>query len=116
MKTYKGVTIMKKVLLNIVWCVAAVTLTSTAVQAGAKKGQRVFHLKMRNACGFSGAYFAKQHTREEWKTIREEGKFKEETLRLCPALNLDTIKEKWWKDVYDFSYKYAKDSNLVPKC
>ncbi len=87
----------------------------TCTFANAKKGQKIFKRKFRKKCGFSGVRFARNHTQDEWEEIWEEGRFPEEAKRICPRLKLKKIKKSWWKHVYDFSYKYAKDG-VVPKC
>jgi len=83
--------------------------------ASAKKGQKIFKKKFRKKCGFSGVRFARNHTQAEWENIYEKGKFPSEAKRICPRLKVKKIKKKWWKDVYEFSYKYASDG-VVPKC
>jgi hypothetical protein len=92
-----------------------VSVTPTMTFASAKKGQKIFKKKFRKKCGFSGVRFARHHTQAEWEELWDEGKFQEEAKRICPRLKLKKIKKKWWKHVYDFSYKYAKDG-VVPKC
>jgi len=87
----------------------------TVTMANPKKGQKIFKKKFRKKCGFSGVKFARNHTQAEWKEIWDGGKFQEEAKKICPRLKLKKIKNKWWKDVYDFSYKYASDG-VVPKC
>ncbi len=87
----------------------------TAASANAKKGQKIFKKKFRKKCGFSGVRFARNHTQAEWETIYEKGKFQSEAKKICPRLKLKKIKKKWWKNVYEFTYKYASDG-MVPKC
>ncbi|MFT7824677.1 MAG: hypothetical protein ABXS92_07935 [Sulfurimonas sp.] len=106
---------MKKLMVVFLLAMFSIASMPTVVVADAKQGQRIFKKKFRKKCRFSGVKFARHHTKVEWEEIWEEGRFKEETLKICPRLNIDTIKEEWWKEVYDFSYKYASDG-VVPKC
>ena len=106
---------MKKVLTAFGLACMMVAATPTASMASAKKGQKIFKKKFRKKCGFSGVRFARYHTQSEWEDIWDEGDFQKEAKRICPGLKLKKIKRKWWKHVYDFSYKYAKDG-VVPKC
>ncbi len=106
---------MKKLLVAFfVITLTMVTFTTTAT-AGASKGQKIFKKKFRKYCRFSGVKFARHHSQDEWEEIWEEGKFKVETKKICPKLKLKKIKDAWWEDVYEFSYKYASDG-VVPKC
>ncbi|WP_295421551.1 hypothetical protein [Sulfurovum sp.] len=106
----------RKKLFTIVISSFFITATiPTFAVAGAKRGQKIFKKKFRKKCGFSGVRFARNHTQAEWEEIYEEGKFSQEAKKICPRLKLEKIKNSWWKDVYDFSEKYAKDG-IVPKC
>ena len=84
-----------------------------SAQADANKGKKVYMKKMKSACGFSGAKFAMKHTQQEWSKFNKAGAIAQEAAKICPGLKL---KGKYTKDVYDFSYKYAKDSGNVPSC
>ena len=106
---------MKKVLTVLALSFFVTAALPTNAVAGAKKGQKIFKKKFRKKCGFSGVRFARNHTQAEWEEIWDEGKFQEEAKKICPRLKLKKIKKKWWKHVYDFSYKYASDG-VVPKC
>jgi len=106
---------MKKLLTVLALAFFVASAIPTTALAGAKKGQKIFKKKFRKKCGFSGVRFARNHTQSEWEELWDEGKFQEEAQRICPRLKVEKIKPKWWKHVYDFSYKYAKDG-VVPKC
>ncbi|HIP19451.1 MAG TPA: hypothetical protein EYG78_08975 [Sulfurovum sp.] len=107
---------MKKMLTVLAMAFFVVASMPTVVTAAsAKKGQKIFKKKFRKKCGFSGVRFARNHTQAEWDDIYESGKFAKEAKRICPRLDTKKIKSKWWKDVYKFSKKYAKDG-VVPKC
>jgi len=84
---------------------------STTATADVKKGQKIYLKKMKKACGFSGAKFARKHTQDEWEEIKEAGKFSAEVEKICPKASL---KPKHENHIYDFSYEYASDSGNVP--
>ena len=86
---------------------------STTASADVKKGQKLFMKKMKSSCGFSGAKFAAKHTQDEWKKIKDDGKFAEEAAKLCPGVKL---KDKYIPHIYDFANEYASDSGNVPSC
>ncbi len=77
--------------------------------AGVKKGQRLYKKNFYKKCGFSGVIFARHHLQAEWEDIYETGKFPVEAKNICPKLTIASIEEKWWKDIYAYSVKYAKD-------
>ncbi|APW64547.1 MULTISPECIES: cytochrome C [Arcobacteraceae] len=89
---------------------------STSLFADATKGQKLFVKKYKGSCGFSGDKFAAKHSQDEWETIMESGKFKEELLKICPNVKEAEVKDKWIQHLYDFSYKFANDSGNVPAC
>jgi len=82
---------------------------STSSIAGEKQGQRLYKKKFHKECGFSGVTFARHYLSAEWENIYEAGKFPEEAKNICPNLNIERIEKRQWKDVYEFSVKYAKD-------
>jgi len=81
----------------------------TSSMAGVKKGQRLYKKHFHKTCGFSGVMFARHHLQAEWEDIYETGKFPEEAKNICPKLTTEAIEKKYWKDIYEFSVKYAKD-------
>ncbi len=106
-----------KVLLKIAFaCVMILGFAATSASADPVKGQKIFIKKFKEPCGFTGAKFAVKHTQAEWKAIMDEGKFKDELLKICPNINPDDAKDKYMEHIYDFSYQYASDSGNVPSC
>ncbi|WP_121627590.1 cytochrome C [Poseidonibacter antarcticus] len=91
-------------------------ISSTILLADATKGQKLFVKKYKSSCGMSGDKFAAKHSQDEWETIFEEGKFKEELIKICPKVKESEIKDKWIQHLYDFTYKFANDSGNVPSC
>ena len=92
------------------------SLSATTLFADATKGQKLFIKKYKSSCGFSGDKFAAKHSQDEWETIMNEGKFKEELLKICPKVKEEKVKDKYIQHLYDFSYKFANDSGNVPSC
>lgn len=86
---------------------------STAASADVNKGKKIYMKKLKAACGFNGAKFARVHTQDEWEALKESGKFDDEVKKICPKSKL---KPKYENDIYDFSYEFAKDSGNVPSC
>ena len=91
-------------------------VASTTASADAVKGQKLFVKKFKKPCGFTGAKFAAKHSQDEWESIMEAGKFKDEMMKLCPDIKEGSIKDSWVPHIYDFSYEYANDSGNVPSC
>ncbi|QOR61142.1 hypothetical protein ACM66Z_06700 [Sulfurovum sp. ST-21] len=81
----------------------------TLSTANAKQGQRIYKKKLQKKCGFSAVRFARNHTQAEWEDIYNSGNFTAEAQKICPEIDIMKIKEKWWKELYAFSFKYAKD-------
>jgi len=89
---------------------------ASTLSADAVKGQKLFIKKFKKPCGFNGAKFAAKHSQDEWEKIMNDGKFKDEMMKICPEIQEDKIKDKWIQHIYDFSYEYANDSGNVPSC
>jgi len=109
-------TSMKKML--VVLSLLMFTGLSTEVMARTQleKGQKIFKKKFRKYCGFSGVRFARKHTQDEWEEIWDDGKFQEETKKICPKIKLKKIKKSWWKPVYEFTHEYGQGGSHVPHC
>jgi len=101
---------MKKILSMAL--LGAVLLT-TAVSADANKGKKLYMKKLKASCGVSGSVFARKHTQDEWQAAYQAGRFGDEVKSICPKA---TLKPKYEKDIYHFSWEYAKDSGNVPSC
>ncbi len=106
---------MKKFISMSILALFVIVSIPTISTANSVKGQKIFKKKFRKKCRFSGVKFARHHTQAEWEEIYDNQKFPEEAKKICPRLKLDKIKPVLWKDVYEFSIKYAKDGE-VPKC
>jgi len=104
---------MKNFLKVVLTGATLLALSSTVASADAVKGQKLYSKKLKAACGFNGAEFAKKHTQDEWKAIGVAG-MNAEIKKLCPKAK--DLKDKYIKDVLDFSVNFASDSGNVPSC
>lgn len=105
---------LKKFLTLLFAAVVGLSFVSTAAQAGAAKGQKLFIKKLKKPCGFNGGVMAKKHKQAEWKAINDAGKLNDEIIKMCPTAK--PLKDKYIPHVYDFLYNYASDSGNVPSC
>ena len=106
---------MRKIITIVALALFVMVSMPTVATADVAKGQKLFKKKFRKKCGFSGVRFARHHTQGEWEDIYDDGKFPDEAKKICPRLKVDKIKQSWWKHIYEFSVKYAKDG-AIPKC
>ena len=81
-----------------------------------KLGHRIYKKKLQKKCGFYGSVFSRKHTQDEWEKIKEQGKFKEETIKICPKFDKTKLSEKQWNDLYDFTYRYGKGGEIPGGC
>ena len=91
-------------------------ITVTSLSADAVKGQKLFSKLLKEPCGMTGAKFAAKHTQEEWKQIKEAGKFEAEIIKICPNVKAGDVKESALENIFDFSVEFASDSGNVPSC
>ncbi|WP_419770779.1 MAG: cytochrome C [Candidatus Marinarcus sp.] len=104
-------------LLKIVLAGALVAgIAATTASADVVKGQKLFAKKLKSTCGMTGAEFARSHSQDDWKALKDGGKFEEEIIKICPEVKAGDIKKSWQEDIYDFAYEYANDSGVVPSC
>ena len=93
----------------------ALGIASSTLSADAVKGQKLFSKLLKDPCG-TGAKFAAKHSQEEWKALKESGKFEEELIKICPSVKAGDIKESLQEHIIDFSIEFANDSGNVPAC
>ncbi len=92
----------------------AFAVMGTTATADVAKGQKLYSKKLKGACGMTGAKFAGKHTQDEWKEIKDAGKFSDEVKKICPKAK--SYKDKWNDNMFDFANEYASDSGNVPSC
>ncbi|MCF6206198.1 MAG: hypothetical protein L3J47_04790 [Sulfurovum sp.] len=107
---------MKTFTFHLILSLLMTTMLPIHAHASVKKGKRIYKKRMYKKCGFSAVKFARHHTQLEWENIYEKGDFPKEAQIICPRLEQEKIKKKSWKDLYDFSYKYAKDGVAPNGC
>ena len=91
-------------------------VASTSLSADAVKGQKLYSAKLKDACGINGAKFASKHTQDEWKQLKDSGKFKTEIIKICPNVKADDLSDSVIENIFDFSFDFASDSGNVPSC
>ncbi len=80
-----------------------------------KEGMIIFKTKLKKVCKMTGDDFAKNYTQEDWDDIYDNNEFEKVVYELCPAIK-GKYDKKWTKDLYQFSLKYASDSDEIPEC
>ncbi len=80
-----------------------------------RKGRTIFKTKLKDVCKMTGDEFAKNYTQEDWDDIYDNNEFEKVVYEICPAMKGKYNKE-WTKDLYQFSLKYASDSDEIPEC
>ena len=80
-----------------------------------KKGMVIFKTKLKVVCKMTGEDFAKNYTQEDWDDIYDNNEFEKTVYKLCPTIK-GKYDEKWTNDLYQFSIKYASDSDEIPEC
>jgi len=85
------------------------------IEGSVKRGLILFKTKFKTPCNMTGEEFAKNYTQEDWDDIYEENEFKEEIIELCPKIEKQ-YKDEWTPHLYQFSVKYASDSDEIPEC
>ena len=95
----------------VITTLLGIDILSTVATANINKGKKLYIQKLKVACGFNGAKFARSHTQDEWEAIKQAGKFSKEVKSICPKSDL---KSKYENDIYDFAYVYAKGSGNIP--
>ena len=95
-------------------------LSTSALHANVKKGQKYYQKKLQKSCNKNGGEFASLHSQSEWKKSLDNGTFKTLILDACPAGKsfVDDAKfdDKYQEHLYDFFFEYANDSGNVPSC
>jgi len=79
------------------------------------EGMVIFKTKLKAVCKMTGEEFAKNYTQEDWDDIYDNDEFEKIVYEICPDMK-DKYDTKWTKDLYQFSLKYASDSDEIPEC
>ena len=85
------------------------------VEGSITKGLVIFKTKLKGPCGMKGDEFAKNYTQEDWDDIYDSKEFKKVVIELCPKME-GIYQDKWTPHLYQFSLKYASDSDEIPEC
>ncbi len=97
------------------------SISSSALMADVKKGQKFYLKTFKSKFKMNGVKFATLHTQDEWRALFEnEGEaFKKEFSERFPKSKKTLSNPKVWKKlqhVKDFAIEYASDSGNVPSC
>jgi len=84
-------------------------------EGSATRGLIIFKTHLKKVCGMTGEEFAKNYTQEDWDDIYDAKEFKKVVIELCPKVE-GHYKERWTPHLYQFSLKYASDSDEIPEC
>jgi len=106
---------MKSFLKLVLVGAVALALSTTVASADAGKGQKLYSKKLKAACGFTGADFAKKHTVDQWGAIGKAG-MAAEIKKICPSAGDKAVKDKYMQHYLDFATQFASDSGNVPSC
>lgn len=102
----------------IIFTSLAMLLSSTAMHADVKKGQKTY-LKTCKKCHGNGTKGAAMHTQDEWEELFDaEGKMiieKHAGTKAEAYFNGEAFKGSA-VDLKDFLYEYGSDSGNVPSC
>ena len=94
----------------------ALGVVSTSLSADAVKGQKLFSKLLKGPCDMTGAKFAAKHTQDEWKEIKDSGKFEQEVIKICPNVKAGDLSQSVQENIIDFAIEFANDSGNVPAC
>jgi len=103
---------------TLIFTSLAMLLSSTAMYADVKKGQKTY-LKTCKKCHGNGTKGAAMHTQDEWEELFNDGAKmiveKHAGTKAEAYFNGDAFKGSAM-DIKDFLYEYGSDSGNVPSC
>jgi len=107
---------MKKISTLALTALFGFMMMTTAINAGSiNKGQRIYSKKLKGQCeDKSGGDFAAAFKQKEWEAAFKAGTFEAKVKEFCP--NLETYKDKWTPDLFEFANEYASDTGNEPAC
>ena len=79
------------------------------------RGLIIFKTNLKVPCDMTGEEFAKNYTQEDWDDIYENKEFEKIVTEICPKIE-GHYQEEWTPHLYQFSLKYASDSDEIPEC
>ncbi len=91
------------------------TLDDDEIEGSAEQGLIIFKTHIKEYCEMRGDEFAKHYTQEDWDDIYDDKEFKKVLIEICPKMK-DRYQDKWTPHLYQFSLKYASDSDEIPDC
>ena len=85
------------------------------IEGSAEQGLIIFKTHIKEYCEMKGDEFAKHYTQEDWDDIYDDKEFKKVLIEICPKMK-GRYQDKWTPHLYQFSLKYASDSDEIPDC
>ena len=85
------------------------------IEGSAEQGLIIFKTHIKEYCGMKGDEFAKHYTQEDWDDIYDDKEFKKVLIEICPKMK-NRYQDEWTPHLYQFSLKYASDSDEIPDC
>ena len=85
------------------------------VEGSVMKGLVIFKTRLKGPCGMTGEEFAKNYSQEDWDDIYDTKEFEKVVIEICPKME-GRYQDRWTADLYQFSLKYASDSDEIPEC
>ena len=58
----------------------------------------------------------KELDENEWKEIKDSGKFEQEVIKICPNVKAGDLSQSVQENIIDFAIEFANDSGNVPSC
>ncbi len=93
--------------------VSVLLLISSLSYANPFLGHKTYVKKLRKDCHLSSHKFSYKHTQKQWQDFFDKGLLENEILNICPKLKKEKLETIDINDIFDFVYKYAKDSKNI---
>lgn len=107
---------MKKIFTSLFFVLLTLTMLISNSTASVALGKKTYKKYFQKQCGFTSVKFARHYTQGEWEEIYEAGILPQKAHTICPNLDIATIEEKQWGNLYEYVYKYAKDGVAPNGC
>jgi hypothetical protein len=87
------------------------TIETTFIETGEiSDGALLYNQVMKKHCKISGYSLARKKTKQEWKTLAQNGKLAVVIKEICPTIEYN---HNWTPDIYEFLYNNAISNNLT---
>ncbi|MFT7880495.1 MAG: hypothetical protein ABXS91_08890 [Sulfurimonas sp.] len=107
---------MKKIIATLSTSLLILTLLPSQSSASVALGKKIYKKRLQKKCGFTSVKFARNHTQGEWEEIYQAANLPKEAQRICPKLDISTVKDTYWDDLFEYVTKYALDGVAPNGC